>query len=107
MDEVTTKAPVLITNLKTAAQKRSDVDMQPLVDPSVMTNKALVYDIFDPTSFRVYTLGKPTEGEYGDVGMPLFALNSGNVEKLYYVRFCCAPAQADETLCPAGSHFYG
>jgi len=87
LDEVTTKAPVLITNLKTAAQKRSDVDLQPLVDPSVMANKALVYDIFDPTSFRAYTLGKPAEGEYGDVGMPLFALNSGNVEKLYYVRF--------------------
>ena len=87
IEEVAKKAPDIFTALKAAAQKRSDAEMAPLVDPSLMLNKARVYDLFDISNFRAYTLGQPAEGGHGDVGMPFFQLTTSNVEKLYYIVF--------------------
>ena len=85
LDEVAAKAPALLDSLKAAAQKHDETAMQPLVNPSLMANKAVIYDLFDPTNFRASTLGKPAMDEHGDVGLAYFELTTSNVEKLYYL----------------------
>jgi hypothetical protein len=87
LDDVAKEAPDLLNSLKAAAQKHSETEMAPLVDPALLDHKAVIYDIFDPTNFRAYSLGKPAQSEHGDVGMPFFELTTSNVEKLYYILF--------------------
>lgn len=86
-DEVAKDAPDLFNALKSAAQKHSESDMRPLVANHLMADKALVYDLFDPTNCRAFTLGKPTLSDSGSVGLPFFELTTSNVEKLVYVYF--------------------
>ncbi|HEY1807296.1 MAG TPA: hypothetical protein VGG42_01985 [Acidobacteriaceae bacterium] len=87
LDTVSQEAPPLINNLKSAAQSHSEVALTPLVDSTLMANKASIYDMFDPANFRAFTLGAPKESEHGDVGLPFFELTNSNVEKLYYIYF--------------------
>jgi hypothetical protein len=87
LDRVSKEAPDLLEHLKAAAQKRSEAELAPLVDSTLLATKAKIYDLFDISNFRAYTLGKPAESEHGDVGMPFFELTNSNVEKLYYLYF--------------------
>lgn len=87
LDLVAQQAPDLLAKLKAAAQKHDDSAIQPLVDSTLFANKAHVYELFDAANIRAYSPGKPAQGEYGDVGMPVFVFTNADVEQLYYVYF--------------------
>jgi hypothetical protein len=85
-DQVAKEAPDLLTKAKDAAQKRSEKDLAPLVSADMMANKARIYDMFDITNFRAYSLGKYSTEDNGTVGVQFFELTTSNVERLYYVQ---------------------
>lgn len=80
-------APDIFTRLQKAVQTRSDSDLAPLVHPDLLANKARVYTLFDPATYRKHVLGTFADGPYRRVGVQFFQLTKEQVETLHYVQF--------------------
>ena len=87
IDEVSKEAPDLLAKLKEAAQKRSVAELEPLVHPGLMENKAKVYDLFDITNYRNHSLGRFSSQDNRRVGVQFFQLTTSQVERLHYIAF--------------------
>lgn len=87
VDAVAQAAPNLLAKIKDGAQKRSEADLTPLLHPSLLANKAKVYDLFDITNYRNHSLGRIVPEDNREVGVQFFQLTSSQVERLHYLMF--------------------
>lgn len=87
VEAVTAEGPGLLARLKEAAQKRSEKDLEPLVHPDLLTEKAKIYDLFDTATYRNHSLGRFVAQDNRRVGVPFFQLTTSQVEKLHYIAF--------------------
>ena len=87
LDTVAGEAPALLEKLKQAAQKRSELDMEPLVHPDLLQDKAKVYTLFDTTNYRAHVFGRFSPQENRRVGVQFFQLTTSQVETLHYIFF--------------------
>ncbi len=87
VDAVAQAAPNLLAKIKDGAQKRSETDLTPLLHPSLLANKAKVYDLFDIANYRNHSLGRIVPEDNREVGVQFFQLTSSQVERLHYLMF--------------------
>jgi hypothetical protein len=86
-EAVSAQTSVLLPKIKDAAQNRNESALEALVHPDLFANKSAVYDLFDISNYRAFTLGRVTPMESRRVGVQFFQLTTSQVERLHYLVF--------------------